>query len=41
MMGVIVKGLDMLNAKVIHLEENSGGASIPRNVGLDMQKENI
>lgn len=29
------KELDNLNAKVIHLEENSGGASVPRNVGLD------
>lgn len=27
--------LDNFNAKVIHLEENSGGASVPRNVGLD------
>lgn len=27
--------LDNLPAKVIHLETNSGGASIPRNVGLD------
>ena len=27
--------LDSLNAKVIHLKENSGGASIPRNIGLD------
>ena len=30
--------LDKLNAKVIHLEENSGGASKPRNVGLDNAK---
>lgn len=29
------KELDKLKAKVIHLKENSGGASIPRNVGLD------
>ena len=29
------KELDKFKAKVIHLEENSGGASIPRNVGLD------
>ena len=28
--------LDSLPAKVIHLEENSGGASKPRNVGLDV-----
>lgn len=27
--------LDKLKAKVIHLEENSGGASVPRNVGID------
>lgn len=27
--------LDLLNAKVIHLGTNSGGASIPRNIGLD------
>lgn len=32
------KELDNLKAKVIHLEENSGGASIPRNVGLDNAK---
>ena len=30
--------LDKLNAKVIHLKENSGGASKPRNVGLDNAK---
>lgn len=30
--------LDNLKAKVIHLEENSGGASVPRNVGLDNAK---
>jgi glycosyltransferase involved in cell wall biosynthesis len=29
------KELDNLKAKVIHLEENSGGASVPRNIGLD------
>lgn len=28
--------LDSFKAKVIHLEENSGGASVPRNVGLDI-----
>ena len=27
--------LDNFHAKVIHLPENSGGASVPRNVGLD------
>lgn len=32
------KMLDNLKAKVIHLEENSGGASVPRNVGLDNAK---
>lgn len=32
------KQLNKLNAKVIHLKENSGGASIPRNVGLDIAK---
>ena len=32
------KELDKLNAKVIHLPENSGGASKPRNVGLDIAK---
>lgn len=30
------KELDDLPANVIHLKENSGGASIPRNVGLDI-----
>lgn len=30
--------LDKLNAKVIHLEKNSGCASVPRNVGLDNAK---
>jgi len=29
------KELDSLKAKVIHLKENSGNASTPRNVGLD------
>ena len=29
------KQLNKLKAKVIHLKENSGGASIPRNIGLD------
>lgn len=29
------KVLDNFRAKVIHLEKNSGGASIPRNIGLD------
>lgn len=29
------KELDNLKAKVIHLEQNSGGASTPRNIGLD------
>lgn len=29
------KELDNINARIIHLEENSGGASKPRNVGLD------
>lgn len=29
------KELDKLKARVIHLKENSGGASKPRNVGLD------
>lgn len=28
--------LDSLKAKVIHLQENSGGASKPRNIGLDI-----
>ena len=32
------KELDKFKARVIHLEENSGGASIPRNVGLDNAK---
>ena len=32
------KELDSLKANIIHLEENSGGASIPRNVGLDNAK---
>lgn len=30
--------LDTFNAKVVHLEENSGCAGIPRNVGLDLAK---
>jgi len=30
--------LDKLKAKVIHLEKNSGGGSVPRNVGLDNAK---
>ena len=30
--------LDNFNAKVVHLEENSGCAGIPRNVGLDLAK---
>ena len=30
--------LDNLKATVIHLKENSGGASIPRNVALDIAK---
>lgn len=32
------KELDKLKARVIHLEKNSGNASIPRNVGLDKAK---
>ena len=32
------KVLDNFKAKVIHLEKNSGGASIPRNIGLDNVK---
>lgn len=28
--------LDKIKARVIHLEENSGGASVPRNIGLDI-----
>ena len=32
------KKLDNLKAKVIHLKENSGTASKPRNVGLDIAK---
>ena len=28
--------LDQLKATVIHLDKNSGGASVPRNVGLDL-----
>jgi glycosyltransferase involved in cell wall biosynthesis len=34
------KVLDNFRAKVIHLESNSGGASIPRNIGLDNAKGN-
>lgn len=30
--------LDKFHAKVIHLETNSGGASVPRNKGLDIAK---
>lgn len=30
--------LDKFNARVIHLEKNSGCAGIPRNVGLDLAK---
>ena len=29
------KELDKMNAKIIHLEKNSGNAAYPRNVGLD------
>lgn len=32
------KQLNKLKAKVIHLKENSGGASIPRNIGLDIAR---
>lgn len=32
------KELDKMKAKIIHLKENSGGASIPRNKGLDLAK---
>lgn len=32
------KELDNFRAKVIHLENNSGGASVPRNIGLDNAK---
>lgn len=32
------KTLDKLNAKIIHLEKKSGGASVPRNVGLNNAK---
>lgn len=32
------EALDTFNAKIIHLEKNSGGASIPRNIGLDNAK---
>ena len=36
--GTNEKELDNIKATVIHLEENSGGASIPRNKGLDIAK---
>lgn len=32
------KELNKINAKVIHLKNNSGGASIPRNIGLNIAK---
>lgn len=32
------KELDNLKANIIHLDKNSGGASVPRNTGLDMAK---
>ena len=32
------KELDLFKAKVIHLPNNSGGASVPRNIGLDNAK---
>lgn len=32
------KELDKFKAKVIHLDKNSGGASVPRNTGLDIAK---
>ena len=32
------KELDTLKANVIHLEKNSGGASKPRNIGLEVAK---
>ena len=32
------KELDKLKARVIHLEKNSGGASKPRNIGIDNAK---
>ena len=32
------KALDKLKARVIHLDKNSNGASIPRNVGLDLAR---
>lgn len=34
--GCLETELDKFNAKVIHLEENSGCAGIPRNAGLDI-----
>lgn len=33
--GTNEKELDKLKARVIHLKENSGGASKPRNIGID------
>lgn len=36
--GTNEKELDKLKARVIHLEENSGGASKPRNIGIDNAK---
>jgi glycosyltransferase involved in cell wall biosynthesis len=36
--GTNEKELEQLKAKVIHLPTNSGGASVPRNVGLDNAK---
>lgn len=36
--GCMERGLDNFPAKVIHLKENTGGASIPRNVGLKESK---
>ena len=30
--------LDKINAKVIHLDSNSGNASVPRNIGLDVAR---
>lgn len=32
------KELDGLKAKVVHLKEDSGGPSVPRNVGIDLSK---
>ena len=36
--GCLENELDSFKAKVIHLEENSGCAGVPRNVGLDVAK---